>query len=68
MVLSAVAAVADAIMYWAVTYHSTGVRFSRFGVIRMIAGAFGFVVSAIAVSRRHERPAPHTTRSTSREL
>jgi hypothetical protein len=47
MVLSAIAAVAGAIMYWAVTYQGTGFRLSTVGVILMIAGAFGFVVSAI---------------------
>jgi hypothetical protein len=62
MVLSAIAAAAGAIMYWAVTYQGTGFRFSTVGIILMIAGAFGFVVSAIVfgVSRgqvgggRHE--------------
>ncbi len=53
MVLSAIAAAAGAIMYWAVTYQGTGFRLSTVGLILMIAGAFGFVVSAIvfAVSR-----------------
>jgi hypothetical protein len=62
MVLSAIAGAAGAIMYWAVTYQGTGFRLSTVGLILMIAGAFGFVVSAIifAVSRgpvssgRHE--------------
>lgn len=62
MVLSAIAAVAGAIMYWAITYQGTGFRLSTVGLILMIAGAAGFVVSAIvfAVSRgpvstgRHE--------------
>jgi len=53
MVLSAIVAAAGAIMYWAVTYQGTGFRLSTVGLILMIAGAFGFVVSAIvfAVSR-----------------
>jgi len=62
MVLSAIVGAAGAIMYWAVTYQGTGFRLSTVGLILMIAGAFGFVVSAIvfAVSRgpvstgRHE--------------
>jgi uncharacterized membrane protein YvlD (DUF360 family) len=62
MVLSAIAGAAGAVMYWAVTYQGTGFRLSTVGLILMIAGAFGFVVSAIifAVSRnpvggtRHE--------------
>ena len=62
MVLSAIVGAAGAIMYWAVTYQGTGFRLSTVGLILMIVGAFGFVVSAIvfAVSRgpvgtgRHE--------------
>ena len=62
MVLSAIAAAIGAIMYWAITYQGTSFRISTVGLILMIAGAFGFVVSAIvfAVSRgqvggrRHE--------------
>ena len=54
MFLSAISAVAGAIMYYAMTYHGYGFRYSTVGVILMIAGAAGFVVSAIvfAVSRR----------------
>jgi hypothetical protein len=54
MALSAVAAVAGAIMYWAITYQGTGFRFSTVGVILMIAGVAGFIVSSIvfASSRR----------------
>ena len=57
MVLSAIAAAAGAIMYWAITYQGTGFRLSTVGVILMIAGAFGFVVSAIvfSMSRSPER-------------
>jgi hypothetical protein len=53
MVLSAIAATAGAIMYWAVTYQGTGFRLSTVGLILMIVGALGFVVSAIifAISR-----------------
>jgi hypothetical protein len=62
MVLSAIAAVAGAIMYWAITYQGTGFRLSTVGVILMIAGAIGFVVSAIifASSRRQVSSAPHS--------
>jgi hypothetical protein len=54
MVLSAIAAAAGAIMYWAVTYQGHGFRLSTVGLILMIAGAAGFVVSSIVfgVSRR----------------
>lgn len=62
MVLSAIVAAAGAIMYWAVTYQGTGFRLSTVGLILMIAGAFGFVVSAIifAVSRGPERSPRHS--------
>jgi len=62
MVLSAIAAAAGAIMYWAITYQGTGFRFSTVGVILMIAGAFGFVVSAIifTVSRGPGRTSRHS--------
>jgi hypothetical protein len=54
MALSAIAAAAGAIMYWAVTYQGHGFRLSTVGLILMIAGAAGFVVSSIVfgVSRR----------------
>ena len=53
MVLSAIVAAAGAIMYWAITYQGHGFRMSTVGLILMIAGAAGFVASAIvfAVSR-----------------
>jgi len=38
MVLSAIAAAAGAIMYWAITYQGTGFRLSTVGIILMIAG------------------------------
>ena len=63
MVLSAIAAVAGAIMYWAVTYQGTGFRLSTVGIILMIAGAAGFLVSAIvfATSRRQVSTGTHST-------
>jgi hypothetical protein len=62
MALSAIAAAAGAIMYWAVTYQGAGFRLSTVGIILMIAGAFGFVVSAIvfAVSRGPGRTNRHS--------
>ena len=62
MVLSAIAAAAGAIMYWAVTYQGTGFRLSTVGLILMIAGAAGFVVSAIvfATSRRQVGTGTHS--------
>ena len=60
MVISAIAVVAGAIMYWAITAQNSsvvqnhGFRLSTVGVILMIAGGVGFVVSAavFAMSRR----------------
>jgi hypothetical protein len=41
-------------MYWAVTYQGHGFRFSTVGVILMVVGAIGLVISTIvfATSRR----------------
>jgi hypothetical protein len=62
MVLSAVSTAAGAILYWAVTYHGTGFRLSTIGVILMVAGVIGFVVSSIVfgVSRRTVGEGHHT--------
>lgn len=62
MVLSAIAATAGAILYWAVTYQGTGFRLSTVGLILMIVGGIGFVVSAIifAVSRNPVSTPSHT--------
>lgn len=62
MVLSAVATVAGAIMYWAITYQGTGFRLSTIGIILMIAGVIGFIISAIVfgISRRAPGTGHHT--------
>jgi phosphate/sulfate permease len=60
MVISAMSTVAGAIMYWGVTAQSSavvqnnGIRLSTIGVILMIAGVIGFIISALvfASSRR----------------
>jgi phosphate/sulfate permease len=74
MVMSGLAAVAGAIMYWAITAQNaaqnSGFRLSTVGVILMIAGAVGFVVSAIvfATSRRSPTtPASAVDRTTKNE-
>jgi hypothetical protein len=68
MVLSAIAVVAGAIMYWAVTAQNSGVvqnhgfRLSTVGVILMIAGGVGFVVSLVVFSMaNHNAPPPSQT-------
>jgi uncharacterized membrane protein YciS (DUF1049 family) len=54
MGFSVAAIAAGAVMYWAVTTQGHGFRLSTVGVILMIVGAVGFVVSTIvfATSRR----------------
>jgi uncharacterized membrane protein YciS (DUF1049 family) len=54
MFFSVLAIAAGAVMYWAVTTHGTGFRLSTVGVILMIVGGVGLVVSGIvfATSRR----------------
>jgi hypothetical protein len=73
MVLSAISAVTGAIMYWATTAQTSvvaqqhGFRLSTLGVILMIAGAVGFVISlAVFASSRRSPSAP--TRSMDREV
>jgi hypothetical protein len=62
MVFSFIAAVAGAIMYWAVTAQNSnvvqnhGFRLSTVGVILMIAGGVGFVTSAIVFAQSTRRP------------
>jgi uncharacterized membrane protein YciS (DUF1049 family) len=62
MVLSAFAFAGGAIMYWAVTAQGHGFRLSTVGVILMVVGAVGFVVSGIVfgVSRRPVAAGHHT--------
>jgi phosphate/sulfate permease len=73
MVLSAISAVAGAIMYWAVTAQSSavvqqhGFRLSTLGVILMIAGAVGFVISLIVFMASRRSPAA-PSRSLDREV
>jgi len=61
MGFSAVALIAGAIMYFAVTTKGTGFSVSKVGVILIIAGAIGVVLSSIIFastrrpgSRRHQ--------------
>jgi phosphate/sulfate permease len=68
MVLSGIAIVVGAIMYWAITAQNSdvavnhGFRLSTVGVILMIAGGVGFIISAIifAASRRAPSTPPRT--------
>jgi hypothetical protein len=62
MVSSAIAGAAGAIMYWAVTHQGHGFRLSTVGLILMIAGAAGFVVSTMVfgVFRREVSTGRHS--------
>lgn len=63
MAVSAVSAVVGAILYFAVTVPSSaavqnhGFRLSTVGVILMIAGGIGFLISAIVFATSRRRPA-----------
>jgi hypothetical protein len=73
MVLSAISAVTGAIMYWATTAQSSavaqqhGFRLSTLGVILMVAGAVGFVIS-LAVFAASRRSPSGPTHSMDREV
>jgi hypothetical protein len=73
MVLSAISTVTGAIMYWAVTAQSSvtaqqhGFRLSTVGIILMVAGAVGFLVS-LAVFAASRRSPSTPSRSMDREV
>jgi hypothetical protein len=46
MVFSAMSAAAGAILYWVATHQGHGFRLSTLGLVLMIAGAAGYVVSS----------------------
>ena len=62
MVFSTISIAAGAVMYWAVTTQGHGFRLSTVGVILMVVGVVGLVVSAtiFGTSRRTTSPRPHT--------
>ena len=62
MVFSTIAFAVGAVMYWAVTAQGHGFRYSTVGVILMVVGAVGLVVSSVvfAMSRRPTGGAHHT--------
>jgi hypothetical protein len=66
MGFSAVAIIAGAIMYFAVTTHANGFSVSKVGEILMIAGAIGVVISAIIFASTR-RPAGSGHQSYDRE-
>jgi len=62
MGFSIVAMAAGAVMYWAVTAQGHGFRLSTVGIILMIIGAVGLVISTIVfgTSRRSRGSRHHT--------
>ncbi len=69
MGLSAVALIAGAIMRFAISVQTTGFNINKIGVILMIAGGIGFVVSAIlfASTRGAVVGGTHTVHSETRD-
>jgi hypothetical protein len=67
MVFSTIAIAAGAVMYWAVTSQAHGFRLSTVGVILMVVGAVGLVMSTViyALARR---PAGSGNRSFDRQV
>lgn len=68
MVLSGISTVVGAIMYWAVTAQNTdvvanhGFRLSTVGIILMVAGVIGFIISsAVYASSRRSPTLPART-------
>lgn len=66
---SAIAIIVGAIMRFAVSVHSTGFNITKVGDILIIAGAVGFVISAIlfASTRKAVVGGTHTTHSETRD-
>ena len=62
MVFSTIAFAVGAVMYWAVTAQGHGFRYSTVGVILMVVGAAGLVVSSVVfgMSRRTAGVRHHT--------
>ncbi len=60
MVFSIIAAAVGAIMYFAITTQGSGFRLSTIGVILMIVGAIGFVVSSVVFASSRKTTSHHT--------
>ncbi|HTT59063.1 MAG TPA: hypothetical protein VMF33_03360 [Acidimicrobiales bacterium] len=73
MVVSALSTVTGAILYWGITAQSSvaaqnhGVRLSTIGVILMIAGVVGFLISTGVFASSRRRPSA-PTQSVDREV
>jgi hypothetical protein len=62
MVFSTIAIAIGAVMYWALTAQAHGFRYSTVGVILMVVGAVGLVISSVVfgMSRRTAGGRHHT--------
>ena len=62
MVFSTIAIAVGAVMYWALTAQGHGFRYSTVGVILMVVGAVGLVISSVifGMSRRTAGGRHHT--------
>src|ERR1700693_1109326 len=67
MVFSMISIAAGAVMYWAVTSQGHGFRLSTVGVILMIVGAIGLVISTVVFATAR-RPAGTHDRTFDREV
>jgi hypothetical protein len=66
MVLSMISIAAGAVMYWAVTSQGHGIRLSTVGVILMVVGAVGLVISTVIFATSRQ-PAGSRNRTFDRE-
>ena len=61
IVLVVIAISLSAMTYWAVTFHSNGVRHTTVGLVQKLLGAAGILMSAIVFSMsRSSENTPHT--------
>ena len=67
MVFSLISIAAGAVMYWAVTSQGHGFRLSTVGVILMVVGAVGLVISTVIFAMAR-RPAATQNRTFDREV
>jgi uncharacterized membrane protein YciS (DUF1049 family) len=67
MVFSTIAIAAGAVMYWAVTTQGHGFRLSTVGVILMVVGAVGLVISTVIFAMARQ-PAGRRNRTFDRSV
>jgi hypothetical protein len=67
MAFSTIAIAAGAIMYWAVTYQGHGFKLSTVGVVLMVVGVVGLVISTV-IFASSRRPAGSRNRTYDRQV